>query len=216
MKLIALAGAARSGKSTFAQALVKTGFHEVAYGHVIKRYFAEYLAGEESIWELRNRMLAANPELSPEAWGTFLEEVLIPFELSDLECDAFTEFDPHKQVIRPILEKGGDLIYSWVSEEYFRQVDAALERGERVVNTRLVRIPEAREWVSRGGVIYVIERRDWPFASDWERDALATLKASGLVADTLYNHGSEADWQAEAEFFARDLASFARAHKESA
>ncbi|TDE87372.1 hypothetical protein [Deinococcus sp. S9] len=203
--LVALAGTARAGKDTLAAPLIQRGFKPFAFSHPIKSFFAAYLAGDESIPQLHTRMREANPQLTYEQFADFFERVLLPFEHHDLMTDAFTENDHEKRIIRPILEHGGELIYDHIFQAYFAEVDAALERGDRIVNTRLVRLPEAQAWVERGGVIYVVHRKDWPAASDWEGKHLLALEESGLVTGHLMNDGSEADWKVFAEAFARGL-----------
>jgi len=205
IQAIALAGTARSGKDTLAAPLIRRGWHKMAFGDHIKAFFREYVAGDESIAALRDRMFAVNPELTFEAFTHFYGTVLFPFEEHDLMCDSFTEYDDHKRVIRPILEHGGELIYPWVFGQFFGEMDAALERGQRVINTRLVRVPEAQAWVERGGVIYLVERENWSPATLWEAEPLAELRESGLVTRTLCNAGTAGDWDAFAQHLADEL-----------
>lgn len=205
LNLVGLAGVARAGKDTFAHALILRDWKAVAFSSVIKQFYADYLIGRMSVSGLREKVLTANPYLLPVEWDEFVGDVLYPFERHDTDIDAFTEQDDLKRLIRPTLERGGELVYDWVSEEYFRQIDTSLTQGERLVNTRIVLPAEAQRWVDRGGVIYLIERRDWPAATQWEADNLEVLKGSGLITDTFYNHGTAEEWTRSAELFARDI-----------
>ena len=204
-RLVAFAGFARSGKDSLAAAFVERGFEIFNYGNVIKGFYAPFISGEEGATSLIQRMREANPELGNNELLNFLVDVMIPFREKGVFGDAFTEDDAFKVRIRPILEMGGDLIYDWVMREYFRVVDAKWSAGKNVVNTRLVRIPEAKAWKQRGGVIYLVQRKDWPAASEWEESALETLRASGYIDGVLHNDGTAEDWQATARRFAEQL-----------
>lgn len=174
--LIALAGVARSGKDTLAAPLVAQGFVNLAFSSVIKEFFNPYTLGEESVGELRRRMLDAAPDLSEDDWAEFHTLILNPFEDKDLLVSAFTEHDADKAALRPILQRGGELIYNYVFGEYFRRVDAAWSAGKSVVNTRIVKRPEAEAWKKRGGVIYLVERAGWPAATPWEAEQVACCR----------------------------------------
>lgn len=201
--LIALAGFARCGKSVFGQALVeRAGFTDLAFGSVIKAFFGDFIAGDSSISELQDAMLAVNPQMSTEEWLDFYDRILIPFWKLDLMCDAHTEDDADKSAIRPILERGGELIYDYVFTEYFAQVDALLADGKPVVNTRLVKIPEARAWRERGGQIILVQRKDWPPSTEWEHDALEALIKTDLTTGVTYNHGTAEEWALKANEYA--------------
>ena len=55
---------------------------------------------------------------------------------------CFTEDDTQKKKIRPILEQWGEVNYDGVMKEFFHTLPS------RAVNTRLVRLREAKEWVA--------------------------------------------------------------------
>lgn len=208
--LIALAGVARAGKDTLVKPLVAEGWTLFNYGTVIKDFFEAYLEGRHgtSIGDIVGDIKAANPNVGEDQMVTFVNEVLLPYEEQTAHIggiDAFTEDDRLKKIIRPVLEKGGDMIYDHVMTTYFAEVDRLLAAGKKVVNTRLVRIPEAVAWKERGGVIYEVMRADWPAASQWEHDALETLRGSGMLDGILANIGTAAEWDAFALEFAADL-----------
>lgn len=204
-RLLAMAGFARSGKDSLAAALIERGYEKFNFGDVIKGFYADFIAGNESRQDVVDRIWDANPDLKVDHLYHFTTDILIPFREKGVFGDAFTEDDAFKVRIRPILEMGGDLIYDWVMREYFRVVDAKWSAGKNVVNTRLVRIPEAKAWKQRGGVIYLVQRKDWPAASEWEESALEALRASGYIDGVLHNDGTAEDWQATARRFAEQL-----------
>lgn len=204
-KLLAFAGLARSGKDTLAAPLVKAGFVSIAFSSVIKDFFDPFTKGEEAIPDLRRRMQQVNPNLDITDWTDFYKRVLEPFDDLNITVSAFTEDDALKQQIRPTLERGGELIYDYVMREYFRCVDAAWSAGKSVVNTRLVKEREAREWKKRGGEIILVTRRDWPAATPWEAENVMTLYRSGLIDAEVFNEGSAEDWEAFAVNFARAM-----------
>lgn len=92
---------------------------------------------------------------------------------------AFTEKDDEKALIRGVLESWGDACYDRINDELFRTLP------RRAVNARIVRIKEAREWVNRGGAIIELQRPGFGPATDWERDRLDELRASGLITHTI-------------------------------
>lgn len=204
-RLIGFTGYSRSGKDSLAAPLIARDFTNLAFSAVIKEFFDPYTKDAEAISPLLRRMQRANPEVTDDELKDFYDRILLPFEDHDLMIDAFTENDAEKTAIRPILERGGELIYPYVFREYFRRVDAAWSAGKSIVNTRIVRPEEAREWKKRGGMIYLVERTDWSAATDWEHEQVETLKLSGLIDSVLHNDGTAAEWDACAEQFAEAL-----------
>ena len=204
-QLIALAGVARCGKDDLARPLVERGWVRLAYGDVIKHFFAPYVAGDEDRALLMSRLCQANPELTHEQLSRFADSVLSPFEASGLKADTFTENDAEKAVLRPILEHGGDLIYDYVTHEYFRLVDAAWSAGKSVVNPRLVRAREGELWRKRGGEIILIDCLHREAASQWEKDCITQLKRSGHITRVIGNWGTAEEWQKFAEDFAEEI-----------
>lgn len=204
-KLLAFTGTARTGKDTFANPMVGLGWTKLAYGHVIKEFYAPYIAGDESISHLKARMLQVNPALTLHDWTKFQTEVLLPYEDHDISADAFSEDDTVKTIFRPILEKGGDLLYYYVTRTYFRRVQTMLDNGQRVINPRLVRLAEARRWTGMGGIIIDIQRPGKEAVSEWEAEALRELRASGLISHTFTNDRTIEIWEAQAKSFAAHL-----------
>ena len=87
------------------------------------------------------------------AFGDIIKRQLDPLVKQHLKFSAFTESDELKQLIRPILEQWGEVNYDGVMREFFDSLPT------HAVNTRLVRLREAKEWISRGGIILRIRRQ---------------------------------------------------------
>jgi len=118
------------------------------------------------------------------AFGDIIKRQLDPLINHHLGFSAFTEDDTQKKQIRPILEQWGEVNYDGVMREFFDTLPA------RAVNTRLVRLREAKEWMWRGGIILRIRRPGIEPATDWERDRLQELYDGGVIHDTLLNEGT--------------------------
>lgn len=103
---------------------------------------------------------------------------------------AFTEVREEKAQIRPILEQWGECRYAEILHQFLTLMP------HKAVNTRLVRVREAREWKKRGGVISII-RLDVPPATPWEVDRMRELIAADLIDATIDNDGSIDDLHAE-------------------
>jgi hypothetical protein len=117
------------------------------------------------------------------AFGDIIKRQLDPLIKHHLGFSAFTEDDTQKKQIRPILEQWGEVNYDGVMREFFDTLPA------RAVNTRLVRLREAKEWMRRGGIILRIRRPGVEPATDWERDRLQELYDGGAIHDTILNEG---------------------------
>lgn len=104
-----------------------------------------------------------------------------PLVLTYLGFSAFTEVDEEKTRIRHLLEHWGDLNYGPIFAEYFDTLP------ELAVNTKLVRVAEAEEWVKRGGTIVMVVRPGVGPATDWEQDNMSKLIDSGLVKKAIIN-----------------------------
>jgi hypothetical protein len=118
------------------------------------------------------------------AFGDIIKHQLDPLINFHLGFSAFTETDAQKKQIRPILEQWGEVNYDGVMREFFATLPP------RAVNTRLVRLREAKEWMRRGGIILRIRRPGIEPATDWERDRLQELYDGGVIHDTLLNEGT--------------------------
>jgi hypothetical protein len=118
------------------------------------------------------------------AFGDIIKVQLDPLMKEHLGFSAFTEDDTQKNQIRPILEQWGEVNYDGVIREFFDTLPP------RAVNTRLVRLREAKEWMRRGGVILRIRRPGVEPATDWERDRLQELYDVGAIHDTILNEGT--------------------------
>jgi hypothetical protein len=118
------------------------------------------------------------------AFGDIIKRQIDGLVQQHLGFSAFTESDPQKQQIRPILEQWGEVNYDGVMKEFFDSLPPY------AVNTRLVRLREAKEWIKRGGVILRIRRPGVEPATEWERTRLQELYDSGVIHDTILNDSS--------------------------
>ena len=118
------------------------------------------------------------------AFGDIIKVQLDPLMKEHLGFSAFTEIDEQKKQIRPILEQWGEVNYDGVIREFFDTLPP------RAVNTRLVRLREAKEWMRRGGIILRRRRPGVEPATDWERDRLQELYDGGAIHDTILNEGT--------------------------
>lgn len=107
-----------------------------------------------------------------------------------LGFSAFTEHRPDKEKIRPLLVHGGDVFYDEVERRFFGNLPP------RCVNTRLLRIREAKQWRALGGVIVEIHRPGLRPAEPEEAAALACLRGFGFLDYTVGNTGTLADLHA--------------------
>ena len=133
------------------------------------------------------------------AFGDIIKRQLDPLINHHLGFSAFTEDDTQKKQIRPILEQWGEVNYDGVMREFFETLPA------RAVNTRLVRLREAKEWMWRGGIILRIRRPGIEPATDWERDRLQELYDGGAIHDTVINDGTIEQLTNRVGFFANTV-----------
>ena len=87
---------------------------------------------------------AAAQRLITSGWkrcavGDIIKRQMDPLINHHLGFSAFTEDDTQKKQIRPILEQWGEVNYDGVMREFFDTLPS------RAVNTRLVRLREAKE-----------------------------------------------------------------------
>ena len=100
---------------------------------------------------------------------------------------AFTEVREEKAKIRRTLESFGEDNYESVTRRFFERLPS------KTVNTRLIRVAEARRWKETGGVIVRIDRLGVGAFTAWELDRMLELEASGLIDARVINDGSSAD-----------------------
>lgn len=131
------------------------------------------------------------------AMGDHIKLLFTPLVERHLGYTAFTEEPEEKEHIRPLLVHGGQVFYEHVSNAYFANVDAALNRGRSVINTRLFRPEEAERWRQRGGEIWEVTRAGNGPKEPEEAAALELLRAHGFIARTLHNDGTLAEWEAQ-------------------
>jgi hypothetical protein len=121
---------------------------------------------------------------SRTAFGDIIKRQVDSLVKQHLGFSAFTEIDLEKRKIRPILEQWGEVNYDGVMQEFFGSLP------NYAVNTRLVRLREAKEWIDRGGIILRIRRPGVEPATDWERTRLQELYDGGVIHDTIINDSS--------------------------
>ena len=80
------------------------------------------------------------------SFGDIIKRQLDPIIRLHFGFSAFTTDQNQKARIRRTLESWGEDNYAAIFQEYFSNLPA------RSVNTRLVRVTEAEEWLLRGGV----------------------------------------------------------------
>ncbi len=102
---------------------------------------------------------------------------------------TFTEDDVQKRRIRGLLEQWGEANYDNISKQFFDSLP------EKCVNTRLVRVDEARKWKEVGGEIVLIQRPGFDAATEWERNRLTELEDAGLIDDIVSNARGISDLQ---------------------
>jgi len=131
------------------------------------------------------------------AFGDIIKHQIDSLVQQHLGFSAFTENDTQKKQIRPILEQWGEVNYDGVMGEFFNSLP------NYAVNTRLVRLREAKEWIKRGGIILRIRRPGVEPATDWERMRLQELYDGGVIHDTIINDSSiDALWDRVSRFAA--------------
>ena len=122
------------------------------------------------------------------AFGDIIKKQVDRLVKDNLGFSAYTEVDTQKNFIRPLLETWGDINYSGVMSEFFALLPDA------VVNTRLCRVAEAREWRRQGGLIILVSRETdgllQSATTRWEYDVVHALELSGLIDMTLVNDGT--------------------------
>lgn len=88
-------------------------------------------------------------------------------------CSSFSE--EHKEKFRRTLEAWGCDNESNITEEYFCGLKG------RIVNTRLMRLPEALRWKKAGGVIIWIVRDKQEPATEMEQECLLSMVKARMI-----------------------------------
>ena len=143
---------------------------------------------------------AARPLLEAGYWrvcfGDIIKTQLDPLIREHFGFSAFTEDRTQKERIRRVMEAWGEDNYSAICDAFFRDLEPPS------VNTRLVRVREARLWTERGGIVVRVNRPGRTGATQWERDRLVELERGGFVSGSIENDGDIAGLQAKVrEFF---------------
>jgi|GEM_PF-3092550 len=192
-RLIALAGYGGAGKDDLAGPLIDAGYVRLNFGDVIKDFFGPFLRGEMGLLSLRYCVMQRMAEgITADDVNQFLIYECATFldasRQSGLRSvDPFTEDRDVKALLRPILERGGELIYDYVFKAYFYRLHTLISEGKRVVNTRLCKVPEAQAWRELGGKLWVVKRENHPPATPWDAQVLEALHDGGWVDMVLHN-----------------------------
>lgn len=206
-KLIAFVGYARAGKDVIANHLIEQGFIRMNFGDFIKEFYDDFLQGRMDLEQLEVAISERlYTEKSETDLGYFLHVYAERYAESKHSISAFTEDNALKEIIRPILEHGGELIYGWVLDSYNRKLDEYVAQGRSVVNTRLCQLPEAATWTQRGGLIVHIVRKDHPPATQWDEDIITNLEKAGYLQLAVWNNTPTAEgWNEASKNAARML-----------
>lgn len=137
--------------------------------------------GKDALGEILIRRYA----LARVAFGDIIKrecrDTLIQYTgIDPLACD-----DQQKQQIRGFLVEYGYAHYNEVFDEFF----ASIQGRERVVNTRIFRLEECREWVRQGGVVLEVTRPEHGPAEYKEELELERVRDAGLIYQTIANDG---------------------------
>ena len=121
------------------------------------------------------------------AFGDIIKRQLDALILQHMGFSAFTENREQKAKIRRTLEMWGEDNYKNVMNEFFDFVNSF--DGD-VVNTRLMRLREAKAWTEIGGILVLIQRPGVVAVTDFERDCLREIMESGLPFEVVENDSS--------------------------
>lgn len=97
---------------------------------------------------------------------------------------AHTADRAEKARIRRTLESWGEDNYDQICRQFFDSLPP------RAVNTRLVRVREALQWVSQGGVILEVVRPQVGAATQWEHDRFRELCEANVIRGQVHNDGT--------------------------
>lgn len=184
---VAFCGYGGSGKDEAAAHLIAAGYTRHNFGDHIKGLYDGVTSRScedlgrftEILWD------NLNPEFAPQDLNVFINDTLTPYWNSGRIISAFTEDRSLKEVIRPMLEHGGDLVYPMIESAYFTR--NARITGP-IVNTRACRVSEARRWREQGGVIIEVVRENWAPSTQWDADVIEALTAEKLIDYTIFNN----------------------------
>jgi dephospho-CoA kinase len=118
------------------------------------------------------------------AFGDIVKRQLDPLVQRHFGFSAFTENTQEKAQIRRTLEAWAEDNYETVRREFFRNLPS------KAVNTRLCRLREAEEWVSRGGIIVEVRRPGLRAETTWAGEQLADLREHRMIQCVVSNDGT--------------------------
>jgi len=175
---IALTGYARTGKDKIGEVLVGLGYTRHAFGDIIKAQVSQAASGRGSGIIDVCRWVEANEDGAAE---TVQQIRSAYFQVASGTLDPYTEVDTEKAILRPLLERWGECFYLDIFNEYFDALP------QNAVNTRLVRIREAQEWVSRGGVLWMVLRPGKGPETPWIQARMHELIRAGVITGYVGN-----------------------------
>jgi hypothetical protein len=120
-------------------------------------------------------------------FGDIIKRQLDPLVREHFGFSAFTERTLEKTAIRRTLEMWGEDNYDRILAEFLTTLP------DRAVNTKVMRLREARAWTERGGIIVEIRRPGLTAFGSFERECIAELHSAGLISHTIWNWGTEDD-----------------------
>lgn len=104
-------------------------------------------------------------------FGDIIKLQLLSLVKQHLGFSTFTDDREQKAQIRGLCEQWGEANYDNITELFFRKLPPL------AVNTRIVRLREAKRWVEEGGYIIMIHRIGVYPATTWEADRVDELSA---------------------------------------
>lgn len=177
-KHIALTGYARTGKDKIGEVLVGLGYKRHAFGDIIKAQVSQSASGQSSGVTDVCRWVEANEAGAAET----VQQIRSAYsQVVSGTLDPYTEVDTEKAILRPLLERWGECYYSDIFTEYFDALP------QNAVNTRLVRVREAQEWVSRGGVLWMVIRPGKEAETPWMQARTMEIIRGGVITGYVGN-----------------------------
>ena len=116
--------------------------------------------------------------------GNIIKAQLDPLVRRHFGFSAFTEDTGQKARIRRTLESWGEDNYEELQRSFFDSLPP------KAVNTRLCRLREAQDWVSRGGIIVEVRRPGIEAETSWVEEQMADLHQHKMIHSVVSNEGT--------------------------